>query len=145
MRISDWSSDVCSSDLIIIIAREALAREIGFDPFAIKQPLAGELAFEQDGAQSGALLNEGSGAERLEAPLVAAPDDKFREARCEGLACDGAVATARHPLPARYRQAKLNHRLRQQRRDDIAAIPAPRPIEKIGRATSELQSLMRNS
>src|SRR3546814_2275554 len=95
MRISDWSSDVCSSDLIIIIAREALAREIGFDPFAIKQPLAGELAFAQAGAQSGALLNEGSGAERLEAPLVAAPDDKFRAARCEGLACDGAVATAR--------------------------------------------------
>src|SRR3546814_1582525 len=36
MRISDWGSDVCSSDLINLQAAERVASEIGSDALALK-------------------------------------------------------------------------------------------------------------
>src|SRR3546814_5150524 len=46
MRISDWSADVCSSDLLDVISGELLARAGGgLGLTAIATPLAGMLAF----------------------------------------------------------------------------------------------------
>src|SRR3546814_2823950 len=40
MRISDWSSDVCSSDLAAAVEREPLADVVGLEPFGLdREPI----------------------------------------------------------------------------------------------------------
>src|SRR3546814_4507953 len=71
MRISDWSADVCSSDLLDVISGELLARAGGgLGLTAIATPLAGMLAFVDVGdakaAACGPVLTGARAAARSE-------------------------------------------------------------------------------
>src|SRR3546814_20602288 len=80
MRISDWSSDVCSSDLLIVadIAVEAVRRDVGDDEFgAFGSKMAAEVVADMADALHGAAQSlEARDAEavlrgRLHAPVDA--------------------------------------------------------------------------
>src|SRR3546814_18179980 len=52
MRISDWSSDVCSSDLLLVEVTEAVAKEIGADRTGVRlspiSPASGTVISEDE-------------------------------------------------------------------------------------------------
>src|SRR3546814_2503410 len=119
MRISDWSSDVCSSDLIALGAGKGTPVERAFDDIGVKErpQILEQPADPRD--------------QRIVAAERVAPLERIIE-RDE---------QQRHPQqqrPARRRPPSRQRREQQQNRKDE---PAARSEEH----TSELQSLMRHS
>src|SRR3546814_6986476 len=81
MRISDWSSDVCSSDLPMILSN---VRKLGFDPRDIKFILSTEPHYDHAGGIAALARDTGAtvvasrrGAEGLRAGAHAKDDPQF--------------------------------------------------------------------
>src|SRR3546814_4236865 len=134
MRISDWSSDVCSSDLLkdrALIAEEAARDVMGVSnsegagasagrthiALATSHGFSGSYAATSHGCYASVLAGEGSGMQR-----------------------DYASHTARH-LSDLEAAASIGLRAGQR----AVARLNPVKIERSEEHTSELQSLMRNS
>src|SRR3546814_5716567 len=117
MRISDWSSDVCSSDLLRLAARTR-----------VDQPQP-QCCQRQHGAR---LCRDGDGRGR----------DAERGARDDAAA--GNLRRARHRR-ARADRRNAQARARMARWLQIARHLVSADLPQIGRAHSELQSLMRIS
>src|SRR3546814_9146356 len=47
MRISDWSSDVCSSDLVTPYLRRSVAAELGIKPYEVWRTIESATAFKR--------------------------------------------------------------------------------------------------
>src|SRR3546814_4861065 len=60
MRISDWSSDVCSSDLLDLCAGIQLPNEVTFDP-RIRDAIVDNVVLETLGCSGKILTNLGGG------------------------------------------------------------------------------------
>src|SRR3546814_7236994 len=94
MRISDWSSDVCSSDLLQNCLREALVHGE-----ALALPVSG-------GAEAAELLQDGAAGLRAPGPD---PLDEVRAPDLAGVA--GGQRQAAVELDALLRQLALDHHL----------------------------------
>src|SRR3546814_3844532 len=136
MRISDWSSDVCSSDLALNVSRETLQRLSG-----TPQDLARRgLSVNADGQRRTAWELLGRSAVPREQLVAAWPEIAAIPAPVlEQLAIES--------LYAGYLE-RQEADIRAFRRDEALALPDDLDPAAIGRSeahTSELQSLMRIS
>src|SRR3546814_9170955 len=144
MRISDWSSDVCSSDLLLAVCFGLLlTRGVEREERAVRTIEAVELAseIEQRMNASEALLRAAATA----FAFVPRIDADFFSSYFKGLHLDvesrGMVAMGWTAPVGHDRLHELETVMRSEGDDDFFAWPVTRSEEH----TSELQSLMRIS
>src|SRR3546814_7059466 len=66
MRISDWSSDVCSSDLLILEAGAHVAVDVGRLPMHILRAAEAEVQHARGDGRVGELVDQDEAAEAME-------------------------------------------------------------------------------
>src|SRR3546814_7842812 len=140
MRISDWSSDVCSSDLVAppgVVLAFRVERAVGVDPPAHARGRAVASAVVADPAvEPGALGRQAAGVLLVRLPVL----DVQRAADDVPVAAQHVVAAAGQPLVEGRPQPV--HGLELEALAQLARRPRRDRSEE---HTSELQSLMRIS
>src|SRR3546814_12117691 len=102
MRISDWSSDVCSSDLVIASHNQGKVREIGdlLAPYGVETVSAGALGLPEPPETGTSFIANAELKAREAADLSGLPalaDDSRSEERRVGKECVGTYRSRWSP------------------------------------------------
>src|SRR3546814_9643455 len=140
MRISDWSSDVCSSDLLP--EDGAVINRLGFNNAGLEAACSRLRAFRDTGPAAGPVgVNLGKNRDTVDAV-----GDYVLGAPALGPVADYLVVNASSPNTPGLRALQGRTELEELRGRVMAALPQPAPpLLRSEEHTSELQSLMRNS
>src|SRR3546814_17941333 len=113
MRISDWSSDVCSSDLLVTKVKEIAIRQVAALPYQIDAAGHARVMLITSRASRRWVVPKGNPVKGIALPEAAAPE-AFEEAGVAGIPCP--------PAPGQYRYA---HRPRDGNTPNINGAPFP--------------------